>query len=137
MRRVERPPWSVSQGCLCHRTSRRTYLWVPCLATRSVDLRSFDIRQRPDLDARPILLIATLFLSPALSKAQLTTGFVEGTVRDTSSQTARQAAILIKGSAGFSSLVHTSSAGQFTLSLPYGRYLLWNGSSEQSKQTAF
>jgi hypothetical protein len=67
----------------------------------------------------------------------LTTGFVEGTVHDASSHTARQAAILIKASAGFSSLVHTSSAGQFTLSLPYGRYLLWNGGSEQSRQTAF
>jgi hypothetical protein len=110
---------------------------VLCLATRSLDLRSFGIRQSARLDARPALFIATLFLSPALSRGQLTAGFVDGAVHDASGHTARQAAILIEGSAGFSSLVHPSSAGQFTLWLPYGRYLLWNGSLEQSRQTAF
>jgi hypothetical protein len=109
---------------------------VLCLATRLLDLRSFAIRQRAHLDPRPALLIATLFLSPALSKGQLTTGFVEGTVHDAAGHTAREAAILIEGGAGFNALVHASSAGHFTLSLPYGSYLLWNGNSEQSSQTA-
>jgi hypothetical protein len=68
-------------------------------------------------------------------KAQLTAGFVDGTVHDERGQAAKQAAILITGGAGFKAIVHPNSAGQFTLSLPYGRYLLWNGSSHQPRGT--
>lgn len=88
------------------------------------------------MDLRPALLLAILVLCPVLLKAQLTTGFVEGTVHDAEGHAIRRAAIFIAGGVSFESVVHTNSAGQFTLSLPYGRYLLWTGSSRQARGTA-
>jgi hypothetical protein len=56
-------------------------------------------------------------LLPALLLAQLTTGWVEGTLR-----TAGPAQILIRGAAGFRTSAATDAAGRFAIALPYGRY---------------
>ncbi|HEY1203778.1 MAG: TonB-dependent receptor [Bryobacteraceae bacterium] len=57
------------------------------------------------------------FLFPALLLAQLTTGFVEGTLHATGG-----AKILITGGAGFRASVVTDASGRFAIALPNGRY---------------
>jgi hypothetical protein len=85
------------------------------------------------LDSKQVLLLAILLCPPILLNAQLTAGLVEGMVHDAEGQAASRMAIFIEGGAGFKNVVHTNSAGQFALSLPYGRYLLSSGISRQSK----
>jgi hypothetical protein len=56
--------------------------------------------------------------------AQLTTGIVEGALRDSVGQPASHADLFIADNKGFVTSIHTDSQGRFTLSLPYGRYTL-------------
>lgn len=106
------------------------------MATPSVALRSFVIKARPQLDSRLTLFVAMLLFASVFLKAQLTTGFVVGAVRDAEGHAASHAAILIASGVGFKAIIHTNSAGQFTLSLPYGRYLLSSGRSAQGASIA-
>src|SRR3954463_8339687 len=71
-----------------------------------------------------LLLASALFLAPVLLTGQLTTGLVEGTVRHANGHPADRIPLRIEGGAGFTVPIHTDSAGRFTLSLPYGHYLL-------------
>ena len=80
-------------------------------------------------DATKLLVWITLLLAPILSDGQLTTGLLEGLVRDLDGHAASQVPIHIEGGAGFELSIHTDSAGRFALPLPYGRYLLSGRSS--------
>ena len=64
---------------------------------------------------RPAICLTLLL--PALLLAQLTTGFLEGTV-----PVPGGTAILITGGAGFRASVQTDASGHFAIALPYGRY---------------
>jgi hypothetical protein len=99
-------------------------------------LRSFAINARQQLDGRLTIFAAMLFFATISLKAQLTTGFVVGAVRDAAGRAASHAPILIKGGAGFKIVIHTNSAGRFTLSLPYRQYLLSSGGSAQGTGVA-
>ncbi len=61
-------------------------------------------------------------LLPALLFAQLTTGFLEGTL-----QVPAGTAILVTGGAGFHASVPTDARGHFAIVLPYGRYEISTG----------
>ena len=106
------------------------------LVTPSAALRSFAINGRQQLDGRLTIFAAMLFFATISLKAQLTTGFVVGAVRDAAGRAASHAPILIEGGAGFKTVIHTNSAGRFTLSLPYGQYLLSSGGSAQGTGVA-
>lgn len=80
--------------------------------------------------------MAILLFAPLLLKAQLTTGIVEGTIHEAAGLPASQTAIRIAGGSGFKTVIRTNSAGQFTLSLPYGRYLFSRGGSWQGTGVA-
>jgi hypothetical protein len=56
--------------------------------------------------------------------AQLTTGTIEGTVRAADGRPIAGAPILVAGAAGFQTVIHAGSNGEFALTLPYGRYIL-------------
>jgi len=56
--------------------------------------------------------------------AQLTTGAIEGTLRVTDSRPIAAAPILVTGAAGFRTVIHSNSNGEFAMTLPYGRYRL-------------
>lgn len=64
--------------------------------------------------------------------AQLTTGAIEGTLRATDGRPTASAPILITGGAGFRTVIHSNSIGEFTSTLPYGRYLLSGGVQPQA-----
>ena len=74
-----------------------------------------------------MLLAGILCFFPRAAKAQLTTGLLEGTVRDTAGRAAAGIQIQVEGPAGFEALIHTDRAGQFVLSLPYSHYELSSG----------
>lgn len=107
-----------------------------CWATRLVLLRFFRIRAPTPLYRPFTLLLLALLVAPLASEAQLATGFLECAVHNAHGQPAVHAAILVAGSTGFKVVVHTNSAGRFTLSLPYGTYLLSNGRSHAPTQAA-
>jgi len=69
------------------------------------------------------LLLATAFVPGALL-AQLTTGAIEGTLRATDGRPLAAAPILVTGAAGFRTVIHSNSNGEFAMTLPYGRYRL-------------
>ncbi len=81
-------------------------------------------------------LIAILLFAPLLN-AQLTTGLVEGVVHDREGHLASHTAICVAGGTGFKAVIHSDSAGQFTLSLPYGRYLFSRAGSPPGTGVAF
>jgi hypothetical protein len=56
--------------------------------------------------------------------AQLTTGVIEGTLRAVDGRPVAGAPILVTGGAGFRTVIHSNSNGEFALTLPYGRYRL-------------
>jgi hypothetical protein len=70
------------------------------------------------------LLLATVFFVPGALLAQLTTGAVEGTLRATDGRFLAGSPILITGGAGFHTVIHSNSKGEFAMTLPYGRYRL-------------
>jgi hypothetical protein len=102
----------------------------------SAALRSFAIEVRTQIDGRPGLFVAILLGASVFLKAQLTTGLVAGVVRNAEGHAASHAAIFIAGAINFKAIIHTNSAGRFTLSLPYGRYLLSSGGSMQGTGVA-
>ena len=62
--------------------------------------------------------------APGVLLAQLTTGAIEGTLRVTDGLPLAAAPILVTGAAGFRTVIHANSNGQFAMTLPYGRYRL-------------
>ncbi len=56
--------------------------------------------------------------------AQLTSGAIQGTLRDPDGRPVAGAPVLITGGAGFRTVVHSNSNGEFVMTLPYGRYRL-------------
>jgi hypothetical protein len=84
------------------------------LATRSAALPSFT----NNAAASGLLL---LLLTPLVT-AQLTTGIVEGIVRDAQHNPVSGADVLIEGPAGLRTTLHADPAGYFTATLPYGEY---------------
>src|SRR5579862_528778 len=55
-------------------------------------------------------------------RAQLTTGIVEGALRDENGSPAAGVSVVTTGGAGFRNVVRADAQGNFTLVLPYGRY---------------
>ncbi len=56
------------------------------------------------------------------ASAQLTTGIVEGTLRDAQHHALPNATIAIEGRAGLATSIHSDSDGHFSATLPYGEY---------------
>jgi hypothetical protein len=56
--------------------------------------------------------------------AELTTGTIEGTLRDSNGHPMADSPIVISGGAGFHTVVQSNSNGEFSMTLPYGRYRL-------------
>ncbi len=77
----------------------------------------------PDLRRLGLLLAPAVFLPGALL-AQLTTGTVEGTLRAADGHRLAVESILITGGAGLGIVIRTNSKGEFSATLPYGRYRL-------------
>ena len=77
----------------------------------------------PDVRRRGLLL-ATVGCLPGVLLAQLTTGSIEGTLRAMDGHPVAVAPILVTGGAGFRTVIHSNSNGEFTMTLPYGRYRL-------------
>ena len=91
------------------------------LGTRSAaSLCSSSSRSLPDI-RRLGFLLATVTFVPGTLLAQLTTGAIEGILRglDGSPVTAP---ILVTGGAGFRTVMHSNTNGEFAMTLPYGRY---------------
>jgi hypothetical protein len=81
----------------------------------------------PTCPACPILrgiLLASLFLLPSPLRAQLTTGTLNGILQAADGQRLVDESILVAGGAGFHAAVRTNSRGEFSITLPYGRYRL-------------
>ena len=70
------------------------------------------------------LLLATVVCVPGVLLAQLTTGSIEGTLRAVDGRPVAGAPILVTGGAGFRTVINSNSNGEFTMTLPYGRYRL-------------
>ena len=64
---------------------------------------------------------------PGALLAQLTTGAIEGTARATDGRSVADSPILITGGAGFRTIIHSNSNGEFAVTLSYGRYCLSKG----------
>ena len=114
-------PWSDFRGFLYRLTFCPMYSWVVRLGTRSAVSRcSSNSRNLPEV--RVGLLLVTVVFVPVALLAQLTTGAIEGTLRDSDGHPVAGTAILITGGVGFRTVVHSSSKGGFAITLPYGRY---------------
>ena len=70
------------------------------------------------------LLLAVAALVQGNLFAQLTTGAIRGTLRTTDGRAVAGSPLLITGGAGFRTVVHSNSNGEFAETLPYGRYRL-------------
>jgi hypothetical protein len=91
--------------------------WVVRLGTQSVaSLCSANNRFAP--------LLTILVLVPGALLAQLTTGTIEGALRDSNGHPVAGSSIVVSGAAGFRTVVHPHSNGEFAMTLPYGRYRL-------------
>ena len=66
--------------------------------------------------------LAAFALLPGIVCAQLTTGLIEGVLRDAGGKPLAGALILVTGGAGLRSTIYTDSHGEFAVVLPYGRY---------------
>jgi hypothetical protein len=84
------------------------FSWAVRLATRSVALRFFGI--------------SLLLLLQSVLPGQLTTGTVEGVLRDPDGRLRSNSEMVVTGGAGFRAVFRTNSHGEFALTLPYGRY---------------
>jgi hypothetical protein len=76
----------------------------------------------PQAGWRRALLLTAAILLPGMLAAQLTTGIVEGTVRDRQGQPLSDALISVTGSLGFQAEIRTTADGEFAVVLPYGEY---------------
>ena len=91
--------------------------WVVRLGTQSAASLCF-------ANSRVAPLLTTLVLVPGALLAQLTTGTIEGTLRDSNGHPLAGSPIVISGAAGFHTVIHSNSNGEFAMKLPYGRYSL-------------
>lgn len=83
------------------------------MGIRSADLRCCGNRL-------PAALLALLWA--ASTPAQVTTGTVQGLVRNAGGKPIAGALVVIAGDLGFQTTVHADSRGAFTIALPYGHY---------------
>src|SRR6202162_106453 len=122
--RMAWPRWSGFRGFPCRPILCRTSLWVAPLGIRSAaSLCSSSSRGLAHV-RRLGLLLAMVALGPAVLPAQLTTGAIEGIVRGMDGRPVAGAPILVTGGAGFRTVIHSNSNGEFFIVLPYGRYRL-------------
>jgi hypothetical protein len=71
------------------------------------------------------LFSSSLFLLlETVLTCQLTTGTVEGLLRDPDGHIRSNSQMVVTGGAGFRAVFRTNSNGEFALTLPYGRYEL-------------
>jgi hypothetical protein len=68
------------------------------------------------------LLLGILTLVPRISRAQLTTGTLEGTLRAADGHALGGTSLIITGSPNVQMVMHTNADGSFVAILPYGRY---------------
>src|SRR5436309_1204209 len=115
MLRMARQHWWEFRDCPSPHTFCQTSFWGVPLGTQSA--------ASPCSGNRRILLAILISVPGALS-AQLTTGTLEGTLYGTSGNPVPGSAILITGGAGFRTVVHSNSNGEFSFTLSYGRYQL-------------
>jgi hypothetical protein len=73
---------------------------------------------------REAFLVIGLTFIPRVLAAQVSTGTVEGFLRDADAHPRGGAAIVVSGGAGFRSKLETNANGAFALVAPYGRYQL-------------
>ncbi len=69
-----------------------------------------------------LLALATLGIPSGALLAQLTSGTIEGTLRSADGHPVAGSPIQITGRAGFHAVIQSNSQGEFTATLPYGRY---------------
>ncbi|HEX4167278.1 MAG TPA: hypothetical protein VHZ55_17575 [Bryobacteraceae bacterium] len=70
------------------------------------------------------LLLALPLFTDGTVLAQLTTGAIEGTIHDRNGHPVTDVSLLITGAAGFRTVIYSNLNGEFSVSLPYGRYQL-------------
>src|SRR3954453_8436646 len=117
-------PWWAPPGSHSHPTSCRMYSWELRLDIRSAASLCFgNDRAAPGLRRLGLLLASVISVCGAGS-AQLTTGIIEGTLRDSDGRFLAGESIVLTGPTGFHMLLLTASRGDFYLTLPYGRYQL-------------
>lgn len=78
-------------------------------------------------DCRRLTFLLLSAVVPSYVHAQLTTGIVEGTVRDLDGHAHSGFQIVVTGSLQFRVVIETNVDGEFTAVLPYGKYLLAAG----------
>ena len=61
------------------------------------------------------LLLTILVLVPGALLAQLTTGSIEGRLRDSNGHLLAGEAIIVNGAAGFHTVIHSNSNGEFAM----------------------
>ena len=88
----------------------------------------------PDVRRLGLLLATVVFVVGALL-AQLTTGAIEGTLRAMDGHPLAGWAIRITGGAGFRTVIHSNSNGEFAMTLPYGPYRL-SGDAQHSAESS-
>jgi hypothetical protein len=79
------------------------------------------------LKRRVLWGIATAVLVPGLGMCQLTTGTLEGTLRDPRNQPLAGTSLVVSGALKFSEVIHSNPRGKFSASLPYGLYWVSTG----------
>src|ERR1039458_7332410 len=79
------------------------------------------------LKRRVLWGIAMAFLVPGLGMCQLTTGTLEGTLRDPRNQPLAGTSLVVSGALKFSRVIHSNPRGEFSVSLPYGLYWMSTG----------
>src|SRR5215467_888415 len=126
--------WSDFQGCRYRPTSSPTSSWEVRLGTRSAASPCSGSNPFPDLRRLGLLLAPMVFLPGALL-AQLTTGTVAGTVRAADGHRLAGESILITGGAGWGIVIRTNSKGEFSATLPYGRYRL-SGEAQSTAESS-
>jgi hypothetical protein len=67
-------------------------------------------------------LVLVCFAPAALG--QLSTATIEGSLHDRKGQPLAGVALIVRGGAGLRQVINTGAQGDFTLTIPYGRYLL-------------
>jgi len=72
-------------------------------------------------------VLAAAAVSAGTLSGQLTTGIIEGIVRNPDRHPLESFPIVITGGAGFRAVIHTNQDGEFAAVLPYGRYHLSAG----------
>ena len=92
-----------------------------CLDILLAALPSFAIRARAVYRG---LLLAILLFSDRPIFGQLNSGAIEGTIHSSNGRPLAGAPIPISGAVGFRIVIHSNANGEFSVSLPYGRYRL-------------